>query len=786
MNIANDTVATPSPIPAVDRADSDAGDAGIASLAPAVVVRASRFPWSTLAGLADAALAGRAADEGPGATSPAFEAAYAETMLRQQQRLAAATVDDDSFMKALAITNDALGRRLAGDRSWVGSRGKRARQVQGTLYRHLARAAWRTEPCDLWAGVGIGRWGDRTAVARAVPGCAIAPDLGPYQALVQALAATDAYVARGVYKVNPTLALDGAGPLWRFTVRSGTLVHHESRPCSSALDALLQALAGLAPAPLASLAARLGPSADGPDPSLLEMLRALQASGLLVGGLAWPREVPSAWDALARVASDLLPAHARAWWFALRRLRRIVRRLESRIDTLSLHELLAAQDAVRALPAALAQALGQEAPAEPRATLRADVGLPFTLTLGPDLHDRLLQAARAFDRFEVHEGVDLAARTAHRHRLAGLGDAAEPPAPQAEALLTQEAAWQAGGADRTLGRRLARWSGWLAADAAALTVEADTTQPALVLPPVGALLVRLGRGCLQIAGSTPEVGPAYGRFGRLWYGPAQRQRHRFDDHPLHRWYVQALRQSADAAGVDAVEYVGPCEGLPNALARPDFGLRRWDRWGTTSTFAQDQVVTRLHVQRGVAVPLVDFAGSARPSALFCFAPVNLGFSEPELERLLLSSFRELPTWLPPGLPMRVELGRDTPTPALHLPGGARVRPRRLFVHGAELQALADAGPAQRFLWWQRLARRHRWPAIVLVARDGRRALPVVRDSPLAVEAALQGLRAGLRLLSIEEPDAQPWNVDPAVLDCCVELVVPHLRRRHAWSDLAAG
>jgi hypothetical protein len=60
---------------------------------------------------------------------------------------------------------------------------------------------------------------------------------------------------------------------------------------------------------------------------------------------------------------------------------------------------------------------------------------------------------------------------------------------------------------------------------------------------------------------------------------------------------------------------------------------------------------------------------------------------------------------------------------------------------------------------------------------------VVRDSPLAVEAAFRGLRNDVAVLSVEEPEDRTWTVDGNRKAFVFEFIVPFLRRRHAWSDL---
>jgi Lantibiotic dehydratase, N terminus len=765
------------------------------SLAPAFVVRAALFPLSRLRTLSDPWLAGLAqlaADE----SDPdhlvmdglGYQAAYDRAMRAQQNALAAATLDDPTFMKALCIANDDLSRRLDKFHAFPDERNKRVRQIEGTLYRHLARATWRTEPCDLWAGTAIGRFGDRSSTAPTVLRIAVTPDLRPYQAIVQSLAVNDTYAGRGLYKLNPTLHRDPVHDCWRFTARAGAAVIHKQRPCNVRLDMLLNALAAMEPAPLREIRARMGGKVAPNDTSLDQMLEALVRVGLLVGGVAFPRRYATAWDALAQVPPLLVPEHARAWWSALRRLRRLCRRVERRLSEMTLIELQSTLDDVRLVSVGLAKALGIDAPRLPRSVLRCDSGLPFTVVLGSEDRARLQRAVGRYDQFERQHGVDVAARAVHRN-LVESGAQTKPmgqPKGHRVPIPTQESAWRAAGADPLLGERLDRWSDWLRADVPEVTVAPNPTVRTLDLPPIGGLMVQLGTDRLRIIGITTEIGAAYGRYGLLQYGLAERARHRFEKHPLHTWHCNVLTQIACSANLEILEYVGPCEEMPNALARPDFGVRTWDRWGTATTYQQDQIVMAIESAGGSSVSVLRFPGGARSAALFCFAPVNLGYSEPTLERMLLSSFRELPFWFGPGLPLECELERDLPTPRLLLPGGDVIRARRLVVHGEALSKLAAAGRADRFLWWQALARRHRWPSVMLVACNGARPLPVVRDSPLALEAALQGLRNVVRFLCIEEPDESAWNVDGEEMAHSMEVIVPYVRRSHAWSGMAAS
>ena len=127
-----------------------------------------------------------------------------------------------------------------------------------------------------------------------------------------------------------------------------------------------------------------------------------------------------------------------------------------------------------------------------------------------------------------------------------------------------------------------------------------------------------------------------------------------------------------------------------------------------------------------------------------------------------------------------------PSPALMFPSGDTVKMRRTVVHGAKLAEFVNAPDTNRSgsCCGQVFPLAAGWPAVVLVSRDGGAALPVVRDSPLAVEAILHGIRDSTGFLTIEEPEEPDWLVNDNGEAFAVEYIVPFQRRRHAWSDLA--
>ncbi|MGW4029826.1 lantibiotic dehydratase [Streptomyces sp. NPDC004838] len=760
----------------------------VEELAPAVVVRAALFPVRTLLGLRDSELAALSTEVGTRPT-PAFEQAYLAGVERQRRALLEATVGDPRFARALCLTNDALSRwittRSPQTAPREAPRDKRARRLDATLYRYLARAVWRTQPCDLWAGVTVAGWGDATRVRAEPARHAIAPDLRPYQCIVQSLAHTGSYVDRGTYKLNPTLTLDEERNRWRYTVRIFSSIASMERGRSPGIDALLRTLAQLRPAPLSVTAAELRERGFR-DPELHDMLKALTRAGLLVGGLAFPRAFDSAWDALTAVPASLDEQHAPPWRSAVLRLRRICRRLEGEMGTIPLGRLHHALDEARAVPRELAAELDVPTPPMPRSVLRCDTSTPFSIVLGPEEKARLNTAVTEFDLFERRHGVTAAARAAHRTLVVtGRGGTPRDSAAGDGHVWTQESAWRAAGSDHEVGRRLLRWSAWLSGAAFPRTHEPEGSAEEMPPPPIGGLIVRPAGGSYRIMGSTSEIAAAYGRFGHLWYGIGNSGRLRFDQHPLHEWYHRTLTRAAGEADLEIVEYVGPCEAMPNMLARPRFPFRQWDRWGTLSSYRTDQIGAGPATD-GAPVVLATARGRSRPMAICCFSPANVGYSEPRLEALLLSSFRDMPDWFAPELPMEAELVQSAPSPALLLPSGNSVKPRRTVLHGTTLAELVAARRPQRFLLWQDLARRHDWPELVLVSRDVGSPLPVVRDSPLAVEAVLRGLSDRTGFLCVEEPGEQAQLSTDEGEAFTVEFIVPFLRRRHAWSRLASG
>jgi len=68
-------------------------------------------------------------------------------MARDRASLRARTLGDPRFVEAMALSNPTVAEKM---RALGDDSGKRTRHLETTLYRHLARAAGRATPCDVW------------------------------------------------------------------------------------------------------------------------------------------------------------------------------------------------------------------------------------------------------------------------------------------------------------------------------------------------------------------------------------------------------------------------------------------------------------------------------------------------------------------------------------------------------------------------------------------------------------------------------------------------------------
>lgn len=736
-------------------------------LAPRAVVRASLFPLSRLDAFAAPDLVGDALS---GLDDAAFAARYATAMVAQQAELVNQTLRDPAFARALAFSSPAAYRRLAA-KPPSSARDKKSRQAEQALYRWLARAAWRSTPCDLWAGTILASWGKRTSVRPARAGYSVAPDLAPMAALFAGVAARPPHRTRGRFALAAGLARvvpeDGSAPCW-------TLPAAGSAPVVAApvVDQAIAALRG-APRRFERCVRRVARATGRDGEGARRLCLALMAAGLLTGGLPFPQTFTTVWEALAMAGRRLGGDEGALWRAAVADLRTLCRRLEATLDHATPDAVLAAQEQATARVARLAVDLNLPDPGP--VALRCDTRLPVRLTLGADLHGRLAGLLEEVDRFELEHGIAAACADLHVRRT--LGAALTVPA---QAALGESVDWttvaralEPGGA---LDARVRRWERWLATGVAPAATDAVLPPP----PPHGTFVVRAGADALTVVGLAGEGAMAFSRLGGLHAGPAWAR--------LTDWCGRRLKDAAEAGGIDLRRLAPPPGVAHNALATPRrMRLPLIDPWSGRDVPS---------VAPGAPL-LARQPGQRRPMAVVGTCSVDLGLFGAAAEALLMTGGRVLAPWYDPeALPFageRAGVVRSRPLDVGGcigggcMGGGAVVRPGRLTLTGRALTELLGAPDAAvRFRRWCRLAEAHGLPALVTVTRPGEPPLAVRRDSPLAVEAALRGLPAGLPHLVIAAPDPTGFLPAPTGERHATEIAVPFHRRHHAWSCRQAG
>ncbi len=783
-------------------------------LAPALVVRAAAWPLELLAPFGDRALSALAATASP--ADPAgwqrYGEAYARVLARESEYLWQATVGDPAFGKALTLANP-LAAQLAREVDPSRGRNNRFRRAEGMLYRYLARAVGRTEPCDRWAGIALATWASRTRVAPAAPGYRFAPDLRPFQTILRALAARPAYRGAGRWRVTPTLRHQ-PGDGWTFWARlpDGALVERGLGD-EPLVDATLRVLRRAPALPWERLVERLRCRVGLDAPTAAGLLDALADGGVVVGGLDLPHRLATPWEALARAGRSLLGDDRTLWRATVRTLRRICRRLEARFDRLSVDDLDAYLAEARALVLRLAEGLDVPLDDLPRAVLRCDYGLPFQVELGPELRERLQAAIEEYDQLQEACGPAAAVRQSQLERLRGrlaerlcltaAGDGLPAvrggPAPRTWQDLASQ-----GPDGLVAAARIARWERLLATPVAEVTIDPlgpeasagetplDPSSAAaagaagsarLDGAPLGCLLVGLSAAPgqpveLAIHGLTDEVAPLYARYAGLWNRTPARPRD-----PLYGWLRGALDDLAARHAIRLVELVGPHEANPNVLAHPPFPTGLVDLWSVTPR-ATSLRGARLFLDPTTARPFVRLRSDARPAVVCSFSSADHAAGDPFSALLLRTSFRDAPEahFRASALAFACELSTARLSPRVRLPGGDVLRRRRTVLSGAALAELSQGSGPERYARWQRLVHEHGWPALVTVRRDGGPALPVPTASPLALEAVLRSVvDAEAQSLTIEEFGGTPWLVDAAGRHYLAELAVPFERTAHAWS-----
>lgn len=738
-------------------------------LAPCGVVRATAWPVEVLRDFGDPELVERFNLDAV-RPSAAVERQYAAVLARESAALWARTHEDPMFVKALLLASPSASARLQtalGKRH--GPRNRALRLVEYMLFRYLARAASRTTPNGLWAGVTTVRLGAANGIEACAPAARFTPDLGAFQSCLRALAARDEYRRHAAWRLNPTLSAH-PGQGWTFLYRAP---HGALEPRSlgndAAMAAVLERLASAGPASLTELAAALAPGAAGA--AWLPMLDQLVTGGVLVGGLDLPQKFSTPWAALEQAAADLLPAHAHAWRTAIGAAREHCDALADAVWSASparFAELLAA--ASRPL-GALTAALGLPPPTTPVAP-RCDLRLPWRLVIDRARFTALAGALRDYDRHWQCDGSAATAERAARRAAfaAGLGDGLSLAAAAALAASLPPAAgalWrQDDGAPRdAVTTRLARWQTLLgSAHPCATLGEAGSAEHGRADPdlaPHGCWLAGLDTaGRIRAHGVSDLPTMASARLGGL----LDLARH-------DQWLARALHLGARGRA-PVIEYLAPFEANPNALLGPALLDDRIAPW-RAARGDRDLLGARLVRDTTSGLPVLALADGEHRRVL-SLATANLPAGDPLAEALLWTGHRDSTGRARHAIeiPLADELHAPRFTPRVLLPGGATLSARRTVL-GADLAELRRLRGAARFGYWQRLARRYDWPAALEVGSERGGMMRVPRDSPLALEALCKGLVEDTPYLMVREA-APALTIAPG-RGHLVELAMPFLR-----------
>jgi hypothetical protein len=766
-------------------------------LAPAGVIRAAAWPIESLDSFGDsqlAALALRAASVRQRMWSH-YVQAYEQSLECERETLWRITAEDSWFMKALLLSNPPVADRVRrSEPRRRGPRTKSIRLVENTLYRYLARGAGRTTPHGLWAGVGEVGFAHTVQHQPAVPQYFFSPDLRPFQTILRSLARRSIYRNRAHWRANPTLARQADGS-WRYWARTGDgkVVRREVAQ-SQGLDPLFDgvvrlesgtfeefvAVAAAAPSGGANVAQELGPY-----PDLRSALDGLADAGVLLGGLDLPNRFTNAWQALSAVEDRLVFPDRHAWNGAVRELHCLCDGLSADLKAMTLEALEGRLRQAAGCVDKLAKDLNVPLPVLPNPMLRCDLGLPFQVEFDGAQHAALLQALQEYECGWIN-GLSPAAafRNALREQLereigCGLGlGGLKPNSGLNSSALTP--VWAELGAPpcSEVEARLAEWERRLLQNKPEVVLELSARPPAsMAEAPLGCLYAGLFDGFqIVVHGVGDDPGRAFARhFEQLGL------------RRLHLWLRQCLAGLGARHGIEVAELHGPFEENPNVLARPEFGTLQFELWGA-SPDAMSLFGAKVVVEPSTRLPFLRLPSIQRPIAVFWFSSANVVTSDPISAQLLRTSFQEsfAAGFRASALPVDAEVNSPRFSPRIRLPGGAIMRPRRTVLSGRALEDLAQASAAERYAQWQQLAAKHQWPALLNLQREGEPPLLMRRDSPLALESILRGVRDHMKSLIVEELVGAPWLVGADGRRHLVEIALPFFRTAHGWSSRVNG
>ncbi|MDG2113619.1 MAG: lantibiotic dehydratase [Actinomycetota bacterium] len=612
------------------------------------------------------------------------------------------------FLMALSLANTDLSQqwaRVAGrsldDRS-------RTRRLEGTIMRYLARAAGRATPNGAWAGVtvcsSVPEPGLRLRPADG--GWSVAPNLEPFDLVIQQLRASDDFVRDHRLVLDPLVQPDQCSDHAETTIA----------------EVLLQT----GPSTRAELVRRCVHS--GIERGVAEAaVDHLVHTGRAVAELRLDVGLGDGWKILEATANDLPPAAHKPWEKAVAGLRSTASELEAALVGVDPVAVVHAIDRGRQILANHRQAAGL--PDSTPDPFMVDRFAPVAATWGEDVATSTAALVEALLRFHDELGVAETYR-----QLATASITGDQPGPGSYADQPAEAP----DPDTMHGifhRRFGSHGRMGVLDDARAAIEAvvtssqfgtaDLTSLAggdLTPGHMGTLLVYPGGNQLLAGWGRPQP-------GLFWARLAATDGELADSLPTSRAW------GGDTGG--ALEIVGRDPLNPNAALRalaPDDRLDGWDHASSYSLELDPSGTIWVSRDGDLLRPTYDSASA-------------IGLNDPWSAVLFVAAMSHGWEYLSFGVPVLPrELREPRGLPELRLGEIGSISPRRWIVDEADVAQLLAAPESEAMRLWLRLASSSGWPSLVRVRIGTEPTTPpllIVTHSPLFLSSLL---------LSIDQPD----------------------------------
>ncbi|MEH2073454.1 MAG: lantibiotic dehydratase [Nostoc sp.] len=750
-------------------------------LAPVGILRAAAWPIESIQSFGNqelASLALAASRTKDAHTWKEYTTAYQQVHEDERDRLWQMTAADSWFMKALLLSNPSLVTEIQrGLPQRQGKRTKKIRHLETALYRYLARAAGRTTPYGLWAGVSLVEFAKTARHDPAGGKYSFTPDLRPFQTILRSLAQRSIYRENATWRLNPTLRrqADGSWLFWGRTPQG--LVEQREIEFQEVVDILLAELTKLDLGTLDELAKTVAVSPHWNHAAeIQDILNIFIDGGVLLGGLDLPHRFESPWEALTVVADKLIESDRFLWNSSIQKLHCLCDPLAAKLEVMSLDALADSLQQAKTFIQELAQALDVSLVQLSEPVLHCDLGLPFRIAIDEVQQNVLLQTLADYERCWINDASPASAmRMAFRERLKqefatgiALGDL--------KSTLVSE--MRAAHSHPEVVARLEAWERSLLQNKEVVVLESSSNSPksALSTAPFGCLFAGVFESFqLVVHGISDDPVPIFARFQDLFNG----------NNLLYSWFQQRLDCLASQHQIQVAELQSPFEPNPNVLARPNFNILPIELWGANKD-SLSLVDAEIFLDPKTQLPFLKLrSASPNPVAVFWFSMAAVNARDPISEQLLWTTFQDNPMAIfrAATVPMQIELTTPRFTPRVQLPKEAIVRPRRTVLSGQVLAELTQLTGIERFARWQQLAAEYDWPMLLNLQIQDKPSLLLHRDSPLALESFFKkDLQKHTRWLIVEELVNQPWLVDSKGQHYMAELALPFARSEHGWSS----